>query len=49
MFSEDFISELKERTNVEEIISEYVNISRKGKNLIGLCPFHAERTPSFCV
>lgn len=49
VFSEDFISELKERNNIEEIISEYVNINRKGKNLLGLCPFHAERTPSFCV
>ena len=49
MFSEDFISELKERNNIEEIVSEYVNINRRGKNFLGLCPFHAERTPSFCV
>ena len=49
VFSEDFIMELKERNNIEEIISEYVSINRRGKNLLGLCPFHAERTPSFCV
>lgn len=49
VFSEDFISELKEKNDIEEIISEYVNIQRKGKNSVGLCPFHAERTPSFCV
>lgn len=48
-FSEDFIMELKERNNIEEIISEYVSLNRRGKNLLGLCPFHAERTPSFCV
>lgn len=49
VFSEDFISELKEKNDIEEIISEYVSIQRKGKNSVGLCPFHAERTPSFCV
>lgn len=49
IFSEDFVSELKEKINIEDIISEYVNVNRRGKNLIGLCPFHAERTPSFCV
>lgn len=49
VFSEDFISELKEKNDIEEIISEYVSIQKRGKNSVGLCPFHAERTPSFCV
>ena len=48
-FSDDFITELKEKIDIEEIISSYVEIQRKGRNLMGVCPFHAERTPSFCV
>ncbi len=49
LISEDFISELKSRNDIGEIIGDYVNLQRKGKNLMGLCPFHAERTPSFCI
>ena len=48
-FSDDFISQLKEKNDIAEIISQYVDITRKGRNLMGICPFHAERTPSFCV
>lgn len=49
ILSDDFIAELKEKNNIEEIISQYVDIKRQGRNLMGVCPFHAERTPSFCV
>jgi len=49
MFSENFIAELKEKSDIESIISEYVDLNRKGRNLMGICPFHAERTASFCV
>ncbi len=49
ILSEDFISELKSRNDIAEIIGEYVNLQQKGRNLMGLCPFHSERTPSFCV
>ena len=49
ILSDEFISELKSRNDIEEIIGDYVNLQRKGKNLMGLCPFHSERTPSFCV
>ena len=47
--SDDFRAELKEKNDIVEIISGYVDIGRKGRNLMGVCPFHAERTPSFCV
>jgi DNA primase len=47
--SDEFISELKARNDIGEIAGEYVELQRKGKNLMGLCPFHSERTPSFCV
>ena len=49
VLSEDFISELKSRNDISEVIGEYVNLQQKGRNLMGLCPFHSERTPSFCV
>ena len=49
VLSEDFVSELKARNDISEIIGEYVNLQQKGRNLMGLCPFHSERTPSFCV
>lgn len=47
--SEEFIAELKNRNDIEEIVSQYVELHRKGKNLMGLCPFHSERSASFCV
>ena len=43
------MTELKSRIDISEIIGEYVDLQQKGKNLMGLCPFHSERTPSFCV
>ncbi|MDA8221785.1 DNA primase [Desulfosporosinus sp.] len=46
---EEVIEEVRSRTDIVEIISEYVSLQRKGKNYLGLCPFHAEKTPSFTV
>ena len=46
---ESIINEIKYRNDIEEIISQYVNLNRRGKNLVGLCPFHNEKTPSFTV
>ncbi len=43
------LEEIRERCDIEEIISPYVALKRSGKNLKGLCPFHAEKTPSFIV
>ena len=43
------IEEIKYRSDIESVISSYVTIKRRGKNLIGLCPFHGEKTPSFTV
>lgn len=48
-FSDDFLSELHMRCDIEQIISGYVQLKRRGKNLVGLCPFHNEKTPSFTV
>ncbi len=46
---EDFIEELRQRNDIESVISSYVNLKRRGSNLVGLCPFHNEKTPSFTV
>lgn len=43
------IEELLERVNIVEIVSEYVNLKKSGKNYKSLCPFHPEKTPSFFV
>lgn len=44
-----FLQELKSRCDISDIISSYVNLKRRGRNLVGLCPFHSEKTPSFNV
>lgn len=46
---EEIINEIKYRNDIESVISPYVNLKRRGKNLVGLCPFHNEKTPSFTV
>ncbi len=48
-FSDEFIEELRDRNDIEGVISSYVNLKRQGKLLKGLCPFHNEKTPSFTV
>lgn len=46
---ESVINEIKYRNDIESVIAPYVNLKRRGKNLVGLCPFHNEKTPSFTV
>lgn len=49
-FSEDFIQEVSERNPIEDVVGEYVPLTKRtGQNLFGLCPFHSEKTPSFSV
>ncbi len=49
MLTENKINEIKERTDIVEIISESVTLKKAGVNFKGLCPFHSEKTPSFTV
>ena len=49
MIPASVIEDLKYRNSIEEVISSYVNLTRSGSNLKGLCPFHSEKTPSFTV
>lgn len=47
--SQDFLLELKSRNDIESVLSSYISLKRRGSNLVGLCPFHNEKTPSFTV
>ena len=48
-FSDDFIQQIRDNNDIESVISSYIDLKRRGKNLVGLCPFHNEKTPSFTV
>ncbi len=43
------IEEIKYRNDIESVISSYITLKRQGKILVGLCPFHGEKTPSFTI
>ncbi len=49
MYSEDVIRRVRDSINVYDLISGYVALKKTGKNWLGLCPFHSEKTPSFNV
>lgn len=46
---QEFLAELKYKNDVESVLSPYIALKRRGSNLVGLCPFHNEKTPSFTV
>ena len=45
----DVVDDIKSRLGIEEVVSQYVQLKKFGRNLKGLCPFHGEKTPSFVV
>ena len=47
--SDAWLEELRSRTSLEEVVSEYVPLKQKGRRFWGCCPFHNEKTPSFSV
>ena len=48
-FSPAFLDELNARNPLEDVVGQYVALTKRGNNLFGLCPFHSEKTPSFSV
>jgi DNA primase len=46
---EDKLLEIKDAASIEEVVGQYVKLEQKGRNLLGLCPFHSETKPSFTV
>ncbi len=49
MISDAFIQQLKQYSDIEQIVSSYVSLKKKGRYFTGLCPFHSEKSPSFFV
>ena len=49
MIPEETVNKIRQETNIVDVVSQYVQLKKKGKNLFGFCPFHEERTPSFSV
>ena len=47
--SDDFVDKLRSQADIVNIVSEYVTLTKKGRNYWGCCPFHQEKTPSFSV
>ena len=48
-FPQSFLDELMARSDIVDVVGSYVQLTRKGANLFGLCPFHSEKTGSFSV
>ncbi|MGH7924832.1 MAG: CHC2 zinc finger domain-containing protein, partial [Candidatus Binatus sp.] len=48
-FGDDKIEEVRTRADIIEIVGAHVRLRRAGRNFVGLCPFHNEKTPSFSV
>lgn len=49
MIPKQTVDEILETARVEEVVGDFVNLKKRGANLLGLCPFHNEKTPSFTV
>jgi DNA primase len=49
MIPEEKIIEIRDRASIVEVISDYLTLKKTGRNHLGLCPFHSEKTPSFTV
>ncbi|MDD4238136.1 MAG: DNA primase [Desulfotomaculaceae bacterium] len=49
LIPEDIVEAVRQRSDIVEVVSRYVQLKKKGKNHTGSCPFHSERTPSFTV
>ncbi len=49
MIPKDTIDKIFEAARIEEVVGDFVSLKKRGTNLLGLCPFHNEKTPSFNV
>ncbi|MEM9024785.1 MAG: CHC2 zinc finger domain-containing protein, partial [Bacteroidota bacterium] len=49
MIPRETVEQIVDAARIEEVVGEYVTLKKRGANLLGLCPFHNEKTPSFNV
>ena len=49
MITQNSVQEIIDTAKIDEVVEDFVNLKKRGVNLIGLCPFHNEKTPSFTV
>ena len=49
MITKETIDQIFDAAKIEEVVGDFVTLKRRGANMIGLCPFHNEKTPSFSV
>ncbi|MDD4199663.1 MAG: CHC2 zinc finger domain-containing protein, partial [Paludibacter sp.] len=49
MLDQTTIDKINDAARIQDVVSDYVTLRKRGANLIGLCPFHNEKTPSFSV
>lgn len=48
-YTDELKEEIRSANDIVDIVSQYVNLKRSGRNFFGLCPFHKEKSPSFSV
>jgi DNA primase len=49
LISEDVINRIRDRVDIADVVGQHISLTRTGQNLKGLCPFHADKNPSFTV
>ena len=49
MIPKDIVDNIFETARIEEVVGDFVTLKKKGANMLGVCPFHDEKTPSFTV
>ena len=49
MIPQEYIQEVVRRNDITELVGRYVQLRRRGRTMVGLCPFHNEKSPSFTV
>ena len=49
LLPEQFVNQVQQATDIVELVGQFVSIAKRGKDYVGLCPFHKEKTPSFYV
>ena len=47
--SNEIINEIRNKTDIVDVVSKYVNLNKTGKNYVGVCPFHDDHSPSMSV